>query len=230
MTHEGAWKLAGKRLGLHNPFLALACLGCYPLSGRRSVPLNEAIPNSTEPMRAMCSRLQENRMTLSKYAKRLAAAVDAEDEAALERLCVDLEYEQRGRDYWPSEVFEFFTDALRDPRICALKGSLNFITSLHSDFRKFTPEQRTALMQVLDDNADGFGDSMLRHAAGDVLARLYPVPVALGMFKAWVRGATPNRLHMAQVGLEVLILTKRLDAVGEAKVRSDLQVLSQPSI
>ena len=66
-------------------------------------------------------------------------------------------------------------------------------------------------------------------AAGDVLARLYPVPVALGMFKAWVRGATPNRLHMAQVGLEVLILTKRLDAVGEAKVRSDLQVLSQPS-
>jgi hypothetical protein len=168
-------------------------------------------------------------MTLSTDATRLSAAVEAEDEAALERLCLDLEYEQRGRDRWPHEVFEFFTDALRDPRICALKGSLNFITSLHSDFRKFTPEQRTALMQVLDDNADGFGDSMLRHAAGDVLARLYPVPVALGMFKAWVRGATPNRLQMAQVGFEVLILTNRLDAAQAARVRGDLHMLSQPS-
>ncbi len=99
-----------------------------------------------------------------------------------------------------------------------MAGSASFVTTLYNDFDKLNAAQRETLLKELDNNADGFGDEMLRHAASDLIARLYPVPVALKTFNDWMRAATPHRLHMAQVGLEVLVMAKRLDAAEEAKV------------
>lgn len=159
------------------------------------------------------------------HSKKLAAAVAAKDQSALEELCRNLEYEQLGKEQWPQHVFEFFVEALRDRDVGDVKGSASFITSLYNDFDKLMPAQHEALLKELDDNADEFGDEMLRHAASDLIARLYPVSVALKTFYSWMHAATPNRLHMAQVGFEVLILAKRLDLAQEARVRSELQKL-----
>lgn len=164
-------------------------------------------------------------MSLTKYAKRLIAAVSAEDGAALEKLCMDLEYDQLGKENWPQEAFDFFIEALCNPQNCIVKGSMGFITSLYNDFDKLTQEQHATLLKVLDDNADEFGDEMLRHAASDMIARLYPVPVALKKFNEWMRLGTPRRLHMAQAGFEVLVMAKRLEPSEEAKVRDHLQKL-----
>lgn len=166
-------------------------------------------------------------MNLTKYAKRLATAVSAEDAKALGKLCTDLEYEQLGKENWPQEVFDFFVDALRDQRISALRGSVSFITSLYDDFEKLTPEQHATLLEVLDDNADELSDEMLRHAASDLIARQYPVELALRKFNDWMRIGTPHRLHMAQVGFEVLVMAKRLDSAEEKKVRGHLEKLWQ---
>jgi len=108
-------------------------------------------------------------MSLTKYVKRLAAAVSADDRAALEKLCTDLEYDQLGKGNWPQEVIDFFIEALRHPQIRAAKGSMGFISSLYNDFDKLTQEQHAMLLKVLDDNADEFGDEMLRHAASDMI-------------------------------------------------------------
>lgn len=164
-------------------------------------------------------------MNLTKYATRLSAAVSTENGAALEKLCMDLEYDQLGKENWPQEVFDFFIEALCDPRICAVKGSMGFITSLYNDFDKLTQAQHATLLKVLDDNANEFGDEMLRHAVSDLIARLYPVPVALKKFNEWMRLGTPRRLHMAQAGFEVLVMANRLEASEEAKVRDHLQKL-----
>lgn len=166
-------------------------------------------------------------MDLAPYARRLAAAVAAKKGAALEKLCTDLEYDQLGKEKWPQEVFDFFIEALRDAEICALEGSVGFITSLYNDFDKLTSEQHDTLLKVVDDNADEFGDEMLRHAASDLIARQYPVPVALKKFNHWMHLGTPRRSHMAQVGFEVLVMAKRLEPDEEGKVRSQLQKLWQ---
>lgn len=163
--------------------------------------------------------------SLVSHARQLAAAVAAKDQSALEELCRELEYEQLGKERWPQEVFEFFVEALRDCNVSAMDGSASFVTSLYNDFDKLTPAQHEALLKELDNSADEFGDEMLRHAASDLIARLYPVPVALKTFNDWLRAATPRRLHMAQVGLEVLVMAKRLEPVEEAKVRAQLQKL-----
>lgn len=165
-------------------------------------------------------------MELTTYTKKLAAAVAGKKESAFEDLCFDVEYDQLASENWPEEIFDFFIDVLRDPEICALAGSYAFVTTLRNDFDKLTPPQRELLLEVLDGSADEFGDEMLRHAASDLIARKYPVEVALKTFNTWMRVATPNRLHMAQVGFEVLVMAMRLEPAEEVKVRGHLQKLS----
>lgn len=164
-------------------------------------------------------------MTLATYARRLAAAVALKDEAALTELCVDLEQEQLGRHTWAPEVFDFFVDALRDPQICDLPGSLSFITSLYGHFDQMEPEQQTTLMRVIDDGADHFGHELLRHAAGDLVARKFPVRAALNTFDRWLQHGTPNRLHMAQVGYEVLAMSGRWPPEEQRRVQALLRRL-----
>lgn len=175
----------------------------------------------------MTARLSDwsEAMSLAPYAKRLAAAVAAKKESAFEKLCFDLEGDQLGKDNWPQEVFDFFVEALHDPVTCSLKGSYAFVTSMRRDFDKLTPDHQETLLKVVDENADEFGDEMLRHAASDLIARQYPVPVALEKFNEWMRRATPRRLHMAQVGFEVLVMAHRLEPDEEARVRAQLQKL-----
>lgn len=164
-------------------------------------------------------------MSLIEYARRLKAAVEAKDEEALEGLCYDIEDDQLSKTRWPPEVFNFFIDALRDPQICQLKGSVGLLLGLYDDFDKFTAQQRALLLQVLNDCAEGFGDQMLRHAAGDVVARKYPVSVALDTLDQWMLRGTPHSLHMARVGLEVIALGGRLQPADEAEVRATLKRL-----
>ncbi len=165
-------------------------------------------------------------MKLAQYAKRLAEAAAVRKESAFEDLCFDVECDQLANETWPQDVFEFFIEVLRDPEICALTGSYAFVTTLRSDFDKLTPLQRQTLLGAFDEGADEFGDEMLRHAASDLIARKYPVEVALKTFNDWMRAATPRRLHMAQVGLEVLVMANRLEPVEETKVRAQLQKLT----
>lgn len=164
-------------------------------------------------------------MRLAHYAHRLAAAVESGKKTALDELCFDLEYEQLERAQWPEEVFNFFLEALRDPVVCRLNGSSSFVLTLYSDFDKLTSAQRNTLLNEFDNNADHFDDEMLRHAVSDLIARLYPIPVALKIFNSWVQTKTPRRLHMAQVGFEVILMAKALEPAENTRVRSQLQKL-----
>lgn len=163
--------------------------------------------------------------SLARHLNDLENAVAAMDAAALENLCRELEYEQIGKDHWPPEVFEFFIEALRNCNLSAMAGSASLVVTLYNDFDKLTPAQRESLLKELDNDADNFGDEMLRHAASDLVARLYPVSQALDAFIHWMELGSPHRLHMAQVGFEVLVMAKRLTSAEEARVRGYLRIL-----
>jgi len=166
-------------------------------------------------------------MDLPVYARRLAAAVASKKKSAFDDLCFELEYEQLAQEYWLPEVFAFVLEALRDPAICCLSGARSFVLSLYNDFEKLTTEQRALLLEAFDAEADNFSDEMLRHSVGDLIARKYNPRTALELFIRWARAETPNRRHMALVGLEMLVMASRLDVEEQMKAQSLLTGLSR---
>lgn len=153
----------------------------------------------------------------------LNTAIAARNKAAIEDACFELECTQMESETWAPEVFAVFSRLLKDKDACAVDGSSALVLSLYNDFEKLTKEQSSSLLEVFDENADNYGDEILRHSVSDLVARKYPSDVALDMFSKWQRSDSPRRLHMAQVGLEVLIMARRLVPDVEKAVRTKLQ-------
>lgn len=165
-------------------------------------------------------------MDLSTYVQRLAGAVASRKKSAFDDLCFDLEYEQLTQEHWPPEVFAFVLEALRDPVICGLPGARSFVLTLYNDFEKLTDEQRAVLLEAFGAEADNFGDEMLRHSASDMVARKYSPKLALEAFARWADAASSNRRHMALVGIEVLLMARRLEGKDLVRAQSLLASLS----
>ena len=158
-------------------------------------------------------------MNLIPFVQRLSAAVVAKDKSEIEGVCFDLEYTQLECEFWSQEVFDFFANALQDKATCSVKGSSSLVMSLYNDFDKLTKPQIANLLVIFDENAEDYGDEMLRHSVSDMVARKYPAETAMKLFKQWRQSNSSERLHMAQVGLEVLIMAGRLDPNAEKSAR-----------
>lgn len=159
-------------------------------------------------------------MNLIPFVQRLSAAVAAKDKLEIEEICFELEYTQLEREFWSQEVFDFFAEALQDKATCNVKGSSSLVMSLYNDFDKLTKPQIANLLVIFDENAEDYGDEMLRHSVSDMVARKYPPEIAMEIFKKWKQSSSLKRMHMAQVGLEVLIMAGRLDGNSEKTARS----------
>lgn len=57
--------------------------------------------------------------------------------------------------------------------------------SLYNDFDKLTKPQIANLLVIFDENAEDYGDEMLRHSVSDMVARKYPAEMAMKLFKQW---------------------------------------------
>lgn len=159
-------------------------------------------------------------MNLIPFVQRLSAAVAVKDKSAIEEVCFDLEYTQLECEFWAQEVFDFFADALQDKVTCSVKGSSSLVMSLYDDFDKLTKPQISNLLVIFDENAEDYDDEMLRHSVSDMVARKYPPEIAMKLFRQWKQSNSLKRLHMAQVGLEVLLMAGRLDKNSEKAARS----------
>lgn len=149
-------------------------------------------------------------MNLTIYAQRLSAGVESGGKTAFEDLCFDIEYDQLANEFWPRELFCFVTDVLRDPVICSLPGSDAFVRAIYNDFEKLEPAYQRAFLHMVNQEADNFGNEILRHSVGDLIARKFDPRVALKLFSQWNQIGSSNRLHMAEVGLEVMAMSRRL--------------------
>jgi hypothetical protein len=159
-------------------------------------------------------------MNLIPFVQRLSAAVAAKDKSAIKEVCFELEYTQLECEFWSQEVFDFFANALQDKVTCSVKGSSSLVMSLYDDFDKLTRLQIANLLVIFDENAEDYGDEMLRHSVSDMVARKYPPETAMKLFKQWRQSNSSERLHMAQVGLEVSVMAGRLDPSSEKTARS----------
>lgn len=159
-------------------------------------------------------------MNLVPYIRRLSAAVAAKDKNAIEDVCFELECTQLECDFWAQDVFDVFANALQDGETCSVKGSSNLVLTLYNDFEKLTRQQVEDLLIIFDKSAEYYGDEMLRHSIGDMVARKYPTQITMEFFKKWLGGDSSERRHMGRVGFEVLIMTARLDSNSEKVVRA----------
>ncbi|WOI45634.1 hypothetical protein [Acidovorax sp. BLS4] len=158
-------------------------------------------------------------MNLIPFIQRLSAAVVAKDKTEFQEVCFDLEYTQLECEFWSQEVFDFFANALQDKATCSVTGSSSLVMSLYNDFNKLTKPQIANLIAIFDENAEDYGDEILRHSVSDMVARKYPAETAMKLFKKWRQSTSSECLHMAQVGLEILIMTGRLDSNTEKSAR-----------
>lgn len=161
-------------------------------------------------------------MNITPYLQRLQKAVDSHSKIQIEEVCFDIEFTQLESMTWSNEVFEFFSNALQNPKICALNGSASLITSLYNDFCKLSESQKKMLLEIFEENSKNYDDEMLRHSVSDFLARKYPPKVAMKIFEVWHASNLPKEKHMAKVGFEVLVMTGVLSACMDQFARKYL--------
>lgn len=70
---------------------------------------------------------------------------------------------------------------------------------------------------------DDFHDEIMRHSVSDFIARNYEFNVSFPIFLKWAHHGTKYRLHAAQVGFEVLIMSRSLSRKDTSLVRSELK-------
>ena len=164
-------------------------------------------------------------MNISSFVKRFSLAVVNNNKSEIEEICFELEISQLNRENWSQEVFSFFSEALKDKAACRVAGSSCLVLSLYNDFEKLTQSQNKELLKIFEDYADEFDDEMLRHSVSDMIARKYPIKEAMEIFQRWQKCDSSKRLHMAQVGLEVLIMAGRAHDEVERKARDILKLI-----
>jgi hypothetical protein len=166
------------------------------------------------------------KMEISEYVKRFEMIVASRKSFDFSKLCFDIECEQLEETFWQQDVFLFFIRALSDKFVCSMDGSVNFIITLGSDFDKLSAQQKKELLIFFDEKCDDFSHEMLRHAVSDLIARKYALQEALEIFNRWRCSDTLNRLHMALVGFDVLVMGHRLKGYDEEKYRQIINELS----
>ncbi|EMN5129320.1 MULTISPECIES: hypothetical protein [Burkholderia] len=106
----------------------------------------------------------------------------------------------------PRDIFSLYLEVLSDPLVFSKSGTDNFISGLYNEFDKLTLDQKSALLESLVNNSKEYNDDKLRFSVGDMIARKYPIHVALGAFRRmWFSGEKHSQT-IAQFGVNVLSL------------------------
>ncbi|NTZ82871.1 hypothetical protein FCJ61_07630 [Burkholderia metallica] len=122
-------------------------------------------------------------------------------------IAFELEYLSLLASPLPSDIFSLYLEVLSDPLVFSKNGSDNFISGIYNEFEKLTSNQESTLLESLINSSKEYNDEKLRFSVGDMIARKYPLQVALGAFRRmWFSGEKHSQT-IAQFGLDVLSLT-----------------------
>ena len=115
------------------------------------------------------------------------------------------EYDEMMLEYpvIPDEGFDFLLRIFSCPRVLRAKGIEHFLLEINVDFIKYSPVQRTKLLDKLTEVCGTVSNELGRHSIGDFIARAYPEELALQTFLALSERGTFER-HVAFAGLDVL--------------------------
>jgi hypothetical protein len=135
-----------------------------------------------------------------------------------------LEYLSLQFEILPEEIFLIYLDVLSDPEICQTPGVDEFVSGLFNDFDKLSNDKKTRLCSLFLNNADIFFLPMLRLSISDLIARKYPVEMAVNIFsELWVYASDYSR-EMALSGVQILLGRKNLTSMEQSCVK-DLKKL-----
>ncbi|WP_174935630.1 hypothetical protein [Burkholderia lata] len=119
----------------------------------------------------------------------------------------------------PSDIFSLYLEVLSDPLVFSKNGIDNFISGIYNEFEKLTSNQEIALLESVINNSKEYNDEKLRFAVGDIIARKYPIQVALGAFRRmWFSGEKHSQT-IAQFGVDVLSLVLPREGPERNKLR-----------
>lgn len=103
----------------------------------------------------------------------------------------------------PDEGVEFLLQIFSCPRVLKAKGIEHFLLEINVDFVKYSPMQRTKLLEKLIEVCGTVSDELGRHSIGDFIARAYPEELAFHTLVALSERGMFER-HVAFSGLDVL--------------------------
>lgn len=130
-----------------------------------------------------------------------------------------LEYLALQHEKLPEELFLIYLDVLSEPQICKAPGVDEFVGGLFNDFDKLSDEKKTRLRSLFVNNADIFALPMLRLSISDLIARKYPVEIAVNIFsELWAYASDCSR-EMALSGLQILLGRKNFTSIEQGYVK-----------
>lgn len=89
----------------------------------------------------------------------------------------------------PKDIFSLYLEVLSDPLVFSKNGIDNFISAIYNEFEKLTSDQESTLLESIVNNSKEYNNEKLRFSVGDMIARKYPVQVALDAFRRmWFSG------------------------------------------
>ena len=103
----------------------------------------------------------------------------------------------------PDEGFDFLLRIFSCPRVLGAGGIEHLLLEINVDFIKYSPVQRTKLLDKLIEVCGTVSNELGRHSIGDFVARAYPEELALETFHTLSKKGTYER-HVAFAGLDVL--------------------------
>ncbi|MGK8199395.1 hypothetical protein [Burkholderia cepacia] len=104
------------------------------------------------------------------------------------------------------DILSLYLEVLSDPLIFSRQGIESFISGIYNDFEKLTIDQKGILLEALVNNSKGYGDENLCFSVGDMIARKYPVQVALDAFRRMWASGEKHSQFIARFGADVLSL------------------------
>ncbi|VWD21355.1 hypothetical protein BLA17378_06631 [Burkholderia aenigmatica] len=134
-------------------------------------------------------------------------------------IAFELEYLSLLASPLPTDIFSLYLEVLSDPLIFSKNGIDNFIFGIYNEFDKLTPDQEITLLESMVNNSKEYNDEKLRFSVGDMIARKYPIKVALGAFRRmWFSGEKHSQT-IAQFGVDVLSLVLPKEGSERDKLR-----------
>ena len=119
----------------------------------------------------------------------------------------------------PKDIFSLYLEVLSDPLVFSKNGIDNFISAIYNEFEKLTSDQESTLLEFIINNSKEYNNEKLRFPVGDMIARKYPVQVALDVFRRmWFSGEKHSQT-IAQFGVDVLSLVLPKEGPERNKLR-----------
>ncbi|MHA6883722.1 hypothetical protein [Ralstonia pseudosolanacearum] len=149
-------------------------------------------------------------MQLEKLIEEVRLAVASRSKKALHTALIALDDSQLLENRISPQVFDIYLWLLSDGDAISAPGVDKVFVNFTGDINKYSREQISDLISIIDANRDAYKSQALRMAATDFVARNGEVGLALTVFERWASSGGEISHQMAEAGVDILLRGSRI--------------------